>query len=80
MKHDFVRGFVISDIVFGCGNPTYNPSPVQELCLLTQFSVSFFCSIGVVVFTLFAFLLLLLFWFVYFLVCLLILLLLCLFP
>ena len=31
-------GFVISDIVFGCDNPTYNPSPVQELSLLTQFS------------------------------------------
>ena len=24
-------GFVISDIVFGCDDPTYNPSPVQEL-------------------------------------------------
>ena len=32
------RGFVISDIVFGCDDPTYNPSPVQELSLLTQFS------------------------------------------
>ena len=32
-------GFVISDIVFGCGDPTYNLSPVQELSLLTQFSV-----------------------------------------
>ena len=31
-------GFVISDIVFGCDNPTYNPSPVRELSLLTQFS------------------------------------------
>ena len=30
-------GFVISDIVFGCDNPTYNPSPVGELSLLTQF-------------------------------------------
>ena len=32
-------GFVISDIVFGFGVPTYNPSPVHELSLLTQFSV-----------------------------------------
>ena len=31
-------GFVISDKVFGCDNPTYNPSPVRELSLLTQFS------------------------------------------
>ena len=31
-------GFVISDIVFGCDDPTYNPSPVPELSLLTQFS------------------------------------------
>ena len=31
-------GFVISDIVFGCDDPTYNPSPVRELSLLTQFS------------------------------------------
>ena len=31
-------GFVISDIVFGCDNSTYKPSPVQELSLLTQFS------------------------------------------
>ena len=31
-------GFVISDIVFGCDDPTYNPSPVQKLSLLTQFS------------------------------------------
>ena len=30
--------FVISDIAFGCGDPTYNPSPVGELSLLTQFS------------------------------------------
>ena len=32
------ESFVISDIVFGCDDPTYNPSPVQELSLLTQFS------------------------------------------
>ena len=31
-------GFVISDLVFGCDNPTYNPSPIRELSLLTQFS------------------------------------------
>ena len=31
-------GFAISDIVFGCDDPTDNPSPVQELDLLTQFS------------------------------------------
>ena len=31
-------GFVILDIVFGCDDPTYNPSPVQELSFLTQFS------------------------------------------
>ena len=31
-------GFVISDIVFGCDDPIYNPSPVQELSLLNQFS------------------------------------------
>ena len=30
--------FVISDNVFGCDDPTYNPSPVRELSLLTQFS------------------------------------------
>ena len=30
-------GFVILDIVFGCGNATCNPSPVRELSLLTQF-------------------------------------------
>ena len=29
-------GFVILDIVFGCGNPTYNSCPVRELSLLTQ--------------------------------------------
>ena len=29
--HGFPRGVVISDIVYGCDNPTYNPSPVQEL-------------------------------------------------
>ena len=31
-------GFVISDKAFGCDDPTYKPSPVQELSLLTQFS------------------------------------------
>ena len=31
-------GFVISDIVFGWDTPTYNPSLVWELSLLTQFS------------------------------------------
>ena len=31
-------GFVILGIVFGCDNPAYNPSPVQEFSLLTQFS------------------------------------------
>ena len=31
-------GFIISDIVFGCDDPTYNASPVRELSLLTQFS------------------------------------------
>ena len=31
-------GFVISDKVFGCDDPTYNRSPVWELSLLTQFS------------------------------------------
>ena len=30
--------FVISDKVFGCDDPTYNPSPVKELSLLAQFS------------------------------------------
>ena len=35
---EMIGGFVISDIVFGCDNPTYNPSPVQELSLLNQFS------------------------------------------
>ena len=30
-------GFVISDIVFGCDDPTYNPSPVRELSLHTHF-------------------------------------------
>ena len=35
----FLQGvFFISDIVFGCDNLTYNPSPVRELNLLTQFS------------------------------------------
>ena len=34
----FQWGFVIFDKVFGCGNPTDNPSPVWELNLLTQFS------------------------------------------
>ena len=32
-------GFIILDIVFGCDNYTYNPSPVPELSLLIQFSV-----------------------------------------
>ena len=37
--HGFARGsFVISDKVFGCDDPTDNPSPVRELILLTQFS------------------------------------------
>ena len=31
-------GFVISNIVFGCDDPTYNPNPIRELSLLTQFS------------------------------------------
>ena len=31
-------GFVISDKVFGWDDPTYNPSPVRGLSLLTQFS------------------------------------------
>ena len=31
-------GVVISYIVFGCDDPTNNPSPVRELSLLTQFS------------------------------------------
>ena len=31
-------GLVISDIVFGCHDLTYNPSLVQELSLLTQVS------------------------------------------
>ena len=31
-------GFVISESVFGCDDPTYNPSPVRELSLLTLFS------------------------------------------
>ena len=31
-------GFVIPDIVFGCDDPTYNPSPVREFSFLTQFS------------------------------------------
>ena len=34
----YIGGFVILGIVFGCDNPTYNPSPVQEFSLLTQFS------------------------------------------
>ena len=29
--------FIISDIVFGCDNATYNSSPVGELSFLTQF-------------------------------------------
>ena len=37
--HSFARVFfVISDIVFGCDDPTYNPNPDRELSLLTQFS------------------------------------------
>ena len=32
------RGFVISDKVFGCDDPTYKPSPVEQLGLLIQFS------------------------------------------
>ena len=31
-------GFVISDIVFGCDDGTYNASPVSELSVVTQFS------------------------------------------
>ena len=31
-------GFVNFDIVFGCEDPTCNPSPVWKLSLLTQFS------------------------------------------
>ena len=31
-------GFVILDKVFGCDDPTYNPSRVWELRLLTQIS------------------------------------------
>ena len=31
-------GFVISDKIFGCDDPTYNPSPVRQWSLLTQFS------------------------------------------
>ena len=31
-------GFVISDIVFGCDDGTYNASPVWELSVVTQFS------------------------------------------
>ena len=31
-------GFVNSDIAFGCDDPTHNPSSVQILSLLTQFS------------------------------------------
>ena len=38
LKYILQGGFIISDIVFGCDNPTYNPSPVRELSLLTQFS------------------------------------------
>ena len=34
----FARRFAISEIVFGCDKPTYNPSPVRELSLITQFS------------------------------------------
>ena len=38
LEYPLARGFVISDIVFGCDDPTYNPSSVRELSLLTQFS------------------------------------------
>ena len=31
-------GFVISDIIFACDDPTYDPDPVWELSLLSQFS------------------------------------------
>ena len=34
----FARGFAISEIVFGCDKPTYDPSPVRELSFITQFS------------------------------------------
>ena len=35
----FLQGdFVVLDIVFGCHNTTFNPSPVWELSFLTQFS------------------------------------------
>ena len=34
----FLEGFVISDVVFACDDPTYNPSPMQELSWLTPFS------------------------------------------
>ena len=36
--HGLQGGFVISEIVFGCDNPTYNPSFLWELWLLTQCS------------------------------------------
>ena len=36
--HDYARGFFISDNVFGYDDPTYIPSPVRELSLLSQFS------------------------------------------
>ena len=29
--HGFARGIVISDIVFGCGDPKYNPSPETRI-------------------------------------------------
>ena len=38
LKYILLGGFVISDIVFGCDDPTYNPSPVRKMSLLTQFS------------------------------------------
>ena len=38
LKYILQGGFVISDIVFGSNDHTYNPSPVWELSLLTQFS------------------------------------------
>ena len=36
--HGFARGIVISDIVFGCDDPKYNPSPERELNLLTKYA------------------------------------------
>ena len=36
--HGFARGIIISDIVFGCDDPKYNPSPERELNLLTKYA------------------------------------------